>query len=116
MNHWPRTVGGSSYAESINFTDDGELIKWTRQSTRQRDRSTVPNAWGYLPLHQEVITRDSLAVLFDKDGRLQTTKVDSKNHGIGLLNVKEAVERNNGHMDIQYDEKKFKVTVLLPLQ
>jgi hypothetical protein len=51
-----------------------------------------------------------------KDGRLQTTKVDSKNHGIGLLNVKEAVERNNGHMDIQYDEKKFKVTVLLPLQ
>ncbi|MCR3955588.1 MAG: ATP-binding protein [Gudongella sp.] len=51
-----------------------------------------------------------------KDGKLQTTKVDSKNHGIGLLNVKEAVERNNGHMDIQYDEKKFKVTVLLPLQ
>lgn len=51
-----------------------------------------------------------------KNGRLQTTKDDIENHGWGLISVKETVEKNKGHIDIQYDEKFFKVTVILPIQ
>lgn len=51
-----------------------------------------------------------------KNDRLLTTKDDIDNHGWGLISVKETVEKNNGHIDIQYDEKIFKVTVILPIQ
>jgi sensor histidine kinase regulating citrate/malate metabolism len=43
-----------------------------------------------------------------------TLKDDEKNHGIGLKSVEEAVNRNNGHIKIHYDDKEFKVTVILP--
>ncbi|QAT62948.1 GHKL domain-containing protein [Acidilutibacter cellobiosedens] len=49
-----------------------------------------------------------------KNGILLTLKDDEKNHGIGLKSVEEAVNRNNGHIKIHYDDKEFKVTVILP--
>ncbi|NYB75004.1 GHKL domain-containing protein [Sedimentibacter hydroxybenzoicus DSM 7310] len=51
----------------------------------------------------------------EKNGTLLTSKEDEKNHGIGLRNVEEAVNRNNGHMKINYDDKEFKVNIILPL-
>ncbi len=50
----------------------------------------------------------------EKNGILFTLKNDEKNHGIGLKSVKEAVNRNNGHIKIHYDDKIFKTTVILP--
>lgn len=49
----------------------------------------------------------------EKNGTLLTSK-DSKNHGIGLRSVEEAVKRNDGYMKVHYDDKTFKITVLLP--
>ena len=35
-------------------------------------------------------------------------------HGFGLKNVRQIVENNNGYMDIEYDEKEFSVSVIIP--
>ena len=51
----------------------------------------------------------------EKNGTLLTSKDDEQNHGIGLKNMREAVNRNNGHMQINYDNKEFKVNIILPL-
>jgi len=51
----------------------------------------------------------------EKNGTLLTSKDDEKNHGIGLKNIREAVSRNNGHMQINYDNKEFKINIILPL-
>ncbi len=51
----------------------------------------------------------------EKNGTLLTSKDDEKNHGIGLKNIREAVNRNNGHMQINYDNKEFKINIILPL-
>ena len=42
-----------------------------------------------------------------------TEKENKKNHGIGLKNVKKTIEENEGRMDIIYDDKKFKIEIIL---
>lgn len=48
-----------------------------------------------------------------KNKRLQTTKKDKFNHGLGISNVERIVEKYNGTMEIEYDKEKFCVSVLL---
>ena len=47
----------------------------------------------------------------DKD--FITTKEDSQNHGIGIKNVKEILEKYNGVFKINFDEEKFSVYVMI---
>lgn len=54
--------------------------------------------------------------LFEKEGRLLSTKKDRRKHGMGLKNVRDIVEKNHGALDIQYDDKMFEVDVVLYLQ
>ena len=44
-----------------------------------------------------------------KNGTLETTKVDSFNHGFGLSNVKECVEKAGGYISISTKDNRFKV-------
>ena len=44
-----------------------------------------------------------------------TTKKDKKNYGIGLRNVKEAVEENQGKFLLECKEGEFRVEIALPL-
>lgn len=43
-----------------------------------------------------------------------SNKKDKQNHGIGLLSVKELVQKNNGILDIEYLNHFFYVTLFLP--
>lgn len=52
-------------------------------------------------------------IIVIKQGELQTNKSDSLSHGIGLQNVKYAVKKYNGTVDISYDQIWFKVCVML---
>ena len=45
-----------------------------------------------------------------------TTKEDTENHGIGIENIREAVEKNGGSCVIKYDESSFRFTILIPDQ
>lgn len=51
--------------------------------------------------------------LLQKNGSIQTRKQDKESHGYGLANVKECVERNQGHMNIKQQEKQFVVTLYM---
>lgn len=50
------------------------------------------------------------------EGLPETTKEDRKNHGIGLKNIKETVERNKGIFLWESTVEEFKVKVILPLR
>ncbi|MGB4438353.1 MAG: GHKL domain-containing protein [Sedimentibacter sp.] len=54
-------------------------------------------------------------IIKEKNGSFETLKDDTKNHGFGLKSVKDVVNRNDGHMSVHYDNKIFKVTILLPV-
>lgn len=49
----------------------------------------------------------------DRIGNIITRKMDTYNHGLGLSSVKTAVEKYNGIMDINTDNKIFEVSILL---
>ena len=50
-----------------------------------------------------------------RNGSLLTTKkFDTGNHGLGLGNVKDSVERLHGHLNLEYDEKYFSIRIVLP--
>ena len=51
-------------------------------------------------------------ILYEK-GRIITTNHDKKNHGIGLSNVKNAVDKYQGLLDIEHSDDTFNVTALL---
>lgn len=51
--------------------------------------------------------------IFDEKGNLQSTKLDRKNHSLGLQNVKTTVERNNGEFSISVVEDRFICSILL---
>ena len=44
---------------------------------------------------------------------LKTIKKDTRNHGLGLQNIKACVENNNGNIEISYDKNNFCVSVIL---
>ena len=45
--------------------------------------------------------------------RRVTQKEDKKNHGFGTRNVKDCVAKNEGTVNFEYTEEKFRVTVTL---
>lgn len=47
------------------------------------------------------------------DGKIETSKCDKKNHGIGLLSTAERVERNGGEFDIRLEENAFETILTL---
>jgi sensor histidine kinase regulating citrate/malate metabolism len=47
------------------------------------------------------------------DGILHTTKVDSKNHGIGLENVRTIVRQYEGTINLNYSENKFETSIIM---
>lgn len=59
---------------------------------------------------------NSMEGIMDDSFLLQTKKKDTRNHGIGLKNVKDTVERQKGIFEYNYRENLFWVTVMIPFQ
>lgn len=55
-------------------------------------------------------------IQLDEKGNLQTTKKDKRSHGIGVLNVKETINRVGGKMQYHIEEEKFVCEIFLPIQ
>ena len=54
--------------------------------------------------------------VISEGGRLLTTKKeDIEFHGIGIDNVKEAVQRNNGECIIKHDDERFQFSIIIPV-
>ncbi len=52
-------------------------------------------------------------VMAKYNGKIISTKSERKDHGIGLENVRRVVEKYGGEVEIEHDEKLFKVRVVL---
>lgn len=50
-------------------------------------------------------------IIFEKK-KIRTDKQDAELHGLGLKNIKEIVEKYNGHIDISYSDVDFTITIL----
>lgn len=59
------------------------------------------------------VENDSVGKRIEKNGRLETSKKDKRNHGFGLENVRECVKRNEGEILIENGQNTFKVFVVL---
>ena len=49
----------------------------------------------------------------EKNGKLFTTKKDNRSHGIGLLSVRQLVEKNEGVFNYKFDNNQFEANVTL---
>lgn len=49
----------------------------------------------------------------EKEGRLLTQKADKKNHGFGMMNVRDCVNRNGGKVEYSYTECNFTTKIVL---
>lgn len=50
-----------------------------------------------------------------KNGKICTTKEKKNMHGIGLLSVKESVEKYDGYFNVNISESEYVATILFPL-
>lgn len=62
------------------------------------------------------IKNSSHALISENDKEVKTKKADAKNHGIGLFNVREAVEKNGGTFSLSGDGKEVTAKVALRVE
>ena len=67
---------------------------------------------GYLMIKTE---NPCLSVETDKQGKIKTSKKDSKNHGFGLSLIEDVTKKYDGHFEINTNDNKFVTTVSLRL-
>lgn len=48
-----------------------------------------------------------------ENGEIQSSKLDKSNHGLGIKNIEEVVNRNEGYMEINHNEKIFSIDIIL---
>ncbi|HSH34949.1 GHKL domain-containing protein, partial [Schnuerera sp.] len=61
------------------------------------------------------ISNPTLFNPIDEEGKLETTKKDSKNHGFGIKSIKGVVEKYDGILNYEYNEGKFILNIMLPI-
>lgn len=61
--------------------------------------------------------RNSSKAVFAKNKKFpKTQKEDKENHGIGLINIMETIERNQGEFEIEGNGREVCATVILPIE
>lgn len=70
------------------------------------------NIKGFVVIKIINTTKDKVII---KNNRMTTSKLDGYNHGIGLINVSDTVEKYNGNITMECENNKFITSVLLPV-
>ncbi len=79
----------------------------------------VPDKYLYVEIKLEksmlfITVKNTFDGMINKsDNRILTTKNDIHNHGLGLINIENIINKYNGSLDIEYDENTFLVDVVL---
>ena len=60
-----------------------------------------------------IIENDYNHELIIENGEFKSTKKDAYNHGLGLGNVRDCVEKGGGHMSISTENNRFKVKLIM---
>ncbi|MCY6958315.1 sensor histidine kinase [Clostridium brassicae] len=63
----------------------------------------------------EVYNTTTDKIQYDKN-KIISTKIDKYNHGIGISNIKNAAKKYNGVVDINEEQNKFTITIMLKMK
>ena len=62
----------------------------------------------------EIVNSISKQIEIDREtGLPETTKKDADNHGFGLANIRKVAQKYYGEIDINQEDNKFRLTVML---
>lgn len=94
----------------------GNLLDNAITAAREGDRPEISVSLLYQKQNLCIIVSNSYnGKLISKEGNFMTVKDDIGIHGYGLESVRREVEKCNGNMNIEHDESKFLVSIMLPL-
>ena len=112
--YMPQECAISSFDLCVIFSNLlSNAIEATENCVKKRIRLDLRHEEGIFML---CIKNTFDGKLVEKNGSIQTRKQDKEMHGYGLVNVKECVERNQGHIHIQQQEEEFVVTIFLKVE
>lgn len=97
------------------FKNAAEALCKKGNRIRYLDVSVMKNR-GYMMLRVSNSIQESVPALDKRTGLPDTSKEDKENHGIGLRNVKETVEKRGGIFNIDIGQEEFAVAIMLPLE
>lgn len=111
IGHFPSKCNIGAYDLCTIFSN---LLNNAVEAEQESEGDTIHVSCGYTQEKIIIsIENDSVGKKIEKNGTFETSKKDKFNHGFGLENVKECVERNEGELLIKSEENRFKVIVLL---
>lgn len=111
IGHFPDDCRISAFGLCTIFSN---LLSNALEAEQESQGNTIEMFCGYTEGKITVsIKNDSVGKKIEKDGKMETSKKDKWNHGFGLENVRECVERNQGELLIESEKDTFKVIVLL---
>lgn len=98
------TIYGNLLSNAVEAVERTAGERWIKIQFREGEK------------HLEIRIENSSDGLtrFDADGKPVTRKSDTKNHGLGLTNVRDAVRRQGGRLSLSQTEKSFLAEVVLP--
>lgn len=97
------------------FKNAAEALARPGEGERYLDVRVMKNR-RYLMLKVRNSIQEPVCGLDKRTGLPETSKEDKENHGIGLRNVKETVEKRGGIFNIDIRQKEFTAAIMLPLE
>ena len=92
-----------------------------QNAAEELERQKQEDTYFTMEIHQGrentsiTICNSSKAVLTGENRKLLSSKKDKENHGIGMENVREVVEKYDGELTVSADGKEFGVTVTMKI-
>lgn len=109
--HLPKKIQMSDIDVCVIFSNLLENAFWAAASeTAGTVEVTVKSEGGALAI---TVENDMTYLIEEREGKLITQKADKKNHGYGMRNVRECVEKNDGTVEYKYTDKRFTVDMVL---
>ena len=98
-----------------NLMDNAiEAVSVIEEEAREPILVCIKYRSGFLIIKVDNICIES-NLRYNKDGKMLSTKSDASQHGYGLKNVRDAVIKNDGLMDVRVDNGWFHVMVNFPI-
>lgn len=93
----------------------GNLLDNALNAVKKLDKNRFINIKMKYTKGRLIIKMDNSfnGIIIKKEGLISTSNKDEKNHGLGLLNVKSALEKYNGTIEFEYDDCNFHTTLLM---
>ena len=117
--HFTGSLTGISYMKPADLCIVfSNLIDNAIEAAEQCDKKEICVKVTHSPEYCLCVIENTVIekVIPDEKGLLSTTKEDMYNHGIGLQNVKEILQKYSSELELESDERFFRVKILFQKQ